>query len=29
MDPKKDLKLRVALVGSELLTEAMRTEMHK
>lgn len=29
MDPKKDLNLRVALVGSELLTEAMRTEMHK
>lgn len=29
IDPKKDLKLRIALVGSELLTEAMRTEMHK
>ena len=29
MDPKKDLNLRVALVGSELLTEAMRAEMHK
>ena len=29
MDPKKDLNLRIALVGSELLTEAMRAEMHK
>ncbi|MBR4223308.1 MAG: phenylacetate--CoA ligase, partial [Oscillospiraceae bacterium] len=29
LDPKKDLKLRTALVGSELMTEAMRAEMYK
>ncbi len=29
IDPKTDLKVRIGLVGSELLTEAMRTEMHK
>ncbi len=29
IDPKKDLKVRIGLVGSELLTEAMRAEMHK
>lgn len=29
LDPKKDLKVRIGLLGSELLTEAMRTEMHK
>lgn len=29
VDPKKDLKVKIGLVGSELLTEAMRTEMHK
>lgn len=29
IDPKKDLNVRIGLVGSELLTEAMRTEMHK
>lgn len=29
IDPKKDLKVKIGLVGSELLTEAMRTEMHK
>lgn len=29
IDPKKDLQVRIGLVGSELLTEAMRTEMHK
>ncbi|MGN1204011.1 MAG: phenylacetate--CoA ligase family protein [Lachnospiraceae bacterium] len=29
VDPVKDLNLRIGLVGSELLTEAMRTEMHK
>lgn len=29
IDPKKDLKVKTALVGSELLTEAMRAEMHK
>ena len=29
VDPKKDLKVKIALVGSELLTEAMREEMHK
>ena len=27
--PKKDLKVKIALVGSELLTDAMREEMHK
>ncbi len=29
LDPKKDLNVKIGLVGSELLTEAMRTEMHK
>ena len=29
LNPKTDLKLKTALVGSELLTEAMRDEMHK
>ncbi len=29
LDPKKDLKIKTALVGSELLTDAMREEMHK
>lgn len=29
VDPKKDLNVKIGLVGSELLTEAMRTEMHK
>ena len=29
LDPAKDLKVRIALVGSELLTDAMREEMHK
>lgn len=29
VDPKKDLKVKIALVGSELLTDAMREEMHK
>ncbi len=29
LDPKKDLNVRIGLVGSELLTDAMRTEMHK
>lgn len=29
IDPKRDLQVRIGLVGSELLTEAMRTEMHK
>lgn len=29
LDPKKDLNIKIGLVGSELLTEAMRTEMHK
>lgn len=29
VDPKKDLQVKIGLVGSELLTEAMRTEMHK
>ncbi|MBE5746977.1 MAG: phenylacetate--CoA ligase [Clostridiales bacterium] len=28
IDPKKDLKVKTALVGSELLTDAMREEMH-
>ena len=27
LDPKKDLQIQVALVGSELMTEAMREEM--
>ncbi len=29
IDPKKDLTIRTALVGSELMTEAMRQEMYK
>ncbi len=29
LDPQKDLKVKIALVGSELLTDAMRDEMHK
>ena len=29
VDPAKDLKVKTALVGSELLTDAMREEMHK
>ncbi|MEG1458220.1 MAG: phenylacetate--CoA ligase [Acetivibrio sp.] len=29
IDPKKDLSVKIGLVGSELLTEAMRSEMHK
>jgi phenylacetate-CoA ligase len=29
VDPAKDLKIKIALVGSELLTDAMREEMHK
>lgn len=29
IDPQKDLNVKIGLVGSELLTEAMRTEMHK
>ncbi|MDE6903596.1 MAG: phenylacetate--CoA ligase [Lachnospiraceae bacterium] len=29
LDPKKDLNVKIGLVGSELLTEAMRGEMHK
>lgn len=29
IDPKTDLKVRVGLVGSELMTEAMRGEMYK
>ncbi len=29
IDPAKDLKVKIALVGSELLTDAMREEMHK
>lgn len=29
IDPKKDLKVKIGLLGSELLTEAMRAEMHK
>ena len=29
LDPKHDLSIRVGLVGSELMTEAMRSEMHK
>ncbi len=29
MDPKKDLKIRTLLVGSELMTEAMRGELYK
>ena len=29
IDPQRDLKVKIGLVGSELLTEAMRSEMHK
>ncbi len=29
IDPAKDLKVKIGLVGSELLTDAMREEMHK
>ena len=29
LDPAKDLKVKIGLVGSELLTDAMREEMHK
>lgn len=29
IDPKKDLSVKIGLVGSELLTDAMRDEMHK
>ncbi|MGN0432551.1 MAG: phenylacetate--CoA ligase family protein [Lachnospiraceae bacterium] len=29
IDPKKDLKVKIGLVGSELLTDAMRAETHK
>ena len=29
IEPKRDLKVKIALVGSELLTDAMREEMHK
>lgn len=29
VDPRTDLKVKIALVGSELLTEAMRDEMHR
>ena len=29
IDPQKDLKVKIGLVGSELLTDAMRDEMHK
>ncbi len=29
IDPKTDLNVRIGLVGSELLTDAMREEMHK
>lgn len=29
IDPKKDLNVKIGLVGSELLTDAMREEMHK
>lgn len=29
VDPKKDLNLKIGLVGSEMLTDAMRSEMHK
>ena len=29
VEPQKDLKVKIALVGSELLTDAMRDEMHK
>ena len=29
ISPKDDLKIKIALVGSEMLTDAMREEMHK
>ena len=29
IDPKKDLNVKIGLVGSEMLTDAMRAEMHK
>ena len=29
IEPARDLKVKIALVGSELLTDAMREEMHK
>ena len=29
VDPKKDLNVKIGLVGSELLTDSMRVEMHK
>ena len=29
LEPEKDLKVKIALVGSELLTDAMREEMHR
>ena len=29
VDPKTDLNVKIALVGSEMLTDAMREEMHK
>lgn len=29
IDPAKDLRVKIGLVGSELLTDAMRAEMHK
>lgn len=29
LEPQRDLKVRIALVGSELLTDAMREEMHR
>ena len=29
VDPKRDLKVKIGLVGSEMLTDAMREEMHK
>ena len=29
VDPKTDLKVKIGLVGSEMLTDAMRDEMHK
>ena len=29
LEPSKDLSVKIALVGSELLTDAMREEMHK
>ena len=29
LDPEKNLKVKIALVGSELLTDAMREEMHR